>query len=92
MNRTELEARIAEQTGFPRATVQKIVAAFEDSVCTSLRNGGRVRLVGFGSFTVQERKERQGRNPRTGEIITIPASRRPVFKPGKTLVERVSGQ
>lgn len=90
MNRTELEARIAEQTGLPRAQVQKVLVAYEDSICASLKNGQRVRLVGFGSFVVQERKERQGRNPKTGESITIPATRRPVFKASKAFTSKIN--
>lgn len=89
MNKAELEARISEQTGLPKTQVQNVLSAFEDSVTYSLSKGESVKILGFGSFSVQERKARNGRNPKTGEAIVIPASKRPVFKAGKTLANNI---
>jgi DNA-binding protein HU-beta len=67
-----------------------VVAATFDTIATSLAQGEEVRLVGFGSFGTRERKERIGRNPKTGEEMTIPASVLPYLKPGKELRQKVA--
>ena len=82
MNKTDLINVMAAESGLSKADTAK---AFENIVADSLKRGEDVQLVGFGTFTVVERAERQGRNPATGEAITIPASRQAKFKAGKPL-------
>ena len=90
MNKTELIAAIAEQAGISRKDAEKVLKAFTDVVADELKNGGKVQLVGFGTFEVSERKARDGRNPQTKETIQIPASKAPKFKAGKALKDMVN--
>lgn len=90
MNKTELIAAVAEQAGISRKDAEKALKAFTDVVAEELKNGGKVQLVGFGTFEVSERAEREGRNPQTKESITIPASKAPRFKAGKALKDMVN--
>ena len=90
MNKTELVAAMADQAGLSKKDAEKALKAFIDTVTEELKNGGKVQLVGFGTFEVAERAERQGRNPKTGEAITIPASKSPKFKAGKALKDIVN--
>lgn len=90
MNKTELIARTAEKTGLSRKDSEKAVNAAISSITEALAAGERVQLVGFGVFEVKERAARTGRNPKTRELIEIPASRIPVFKPGKALKEHIA--
>ena len=85
MNKTELVASIAEKAEISKVQATKALDAFTAAVGESLKNGDEVALVGFGTFKVSARKERQGRNPQTGESITIKASNSPTFKAGKAL-------
>ncbi len=85
MNKSELIDAIAKESGLTKTDAGKALDAFTSIVKTTLQQGGDITLVGFGSFTVAERAERQGLNPKTKEAITIPAARVPKFKPGKTL-------
>ena len=85
MNKVELVTAIAEKSELTKVDTEKALKAFIDTVTEELKNGGRVQLVGFGSFEVTERAERQGRNPATGETITIAASKSPRFKAGRSL-------
>ena len=85
MNKTELITAMSENANMKKVDTEKALKAFIDTVTEELKNGGRVQLVGFGSFEVTERAERQGRNPATGETITIAASKSPRFKAGKVL-------
>lgn len=85
MNKTELISAMSENANMTKVDVEKALKAFIDTVTEELKNGGKVQLVGFGTFEVAERAERQGRNPKTGETITIPASKSPKFKAGKAL-------
>ena len=85
MNKTELTAALAAKTGFAKKDAEKALNAFVDVVTEALAEGNRVQIVGFGSFEVKERSARVARNPRTGEEITIEASKAPVFKAGKAL-------
>ena len=89
MNRTELISAMAENANMSKVDAEKALKAFIDTVTEELKNGGKVQLVGFGTFEVAERAERQGRNPKTGETITIPASKSPKFKAGKALKDIV---
>ena len=84
MNKRELVSAIAAQAGLSKKDAEKAVVAFMDEVTAALKKGDKVSLVGFGTFEVKQRAERIGRNPRTKEQITIPASKTPVFKAGKS--------
>lgn len=90
MNKVELIASISEKAELTKVDTEKALKAFIDTVTDELKNGGKVQLVGFGTFEVTERAERQGRNPATGEAITIAASKSPKFKAGKALKDAVN--
>ena len=92
MNKTELVAAMAEQTNLSKKDVEAVLKSFADVVSEELKNGGRVQLVGFGTFEVSERAAREGRNPQTGESMTIAASKAPKFKAGKALKDLVNGR
>ncbi|MBP2312420.1 HU family DNA-binding protein [Azospirillum soli] len=85
MNKNDLVAHVADAAGLSKTDATKAVDAVFEGIADSLKKGDEVRLVGFGTFAVAERAASEGRNPRTGEKITIPASKQPKFKPGKTL-------
>ena len=85
MNKNDLIAKIADMTGFSKADATKATDAVFDAIGAALKKEGEVRLVGFGTFHVTKRKATEGRNPRTGEKIQIPASKQPKFKAGKAL-------
>lgn len=91
MNKAELVAKIAETTGITKkdteATVNALVAAIEEE----LTAGGKVQMIGFGTFEVRSRKARTGRNPqKPGEVVEIPESKAPVFKAGKAFKDAVN--
>lgn len=90
MNKAELISAVAEKSGLSKKDAEKAVNATFDAITDELVAGGKVALVGFGSFDVKTRAERVGRNPRTREEITIPASRTPQFKAGKALKDAVA--
>ena len=90
MNKTELVAAVAEQAGISKKDAEAAVKAFTDTVAAELKNGGKIQLVGFGTFEVAERAAREGRNPKTGETMKIAASKSPKFKPGKALKDSVN--
>lgn len=90
MNRVELEAYVAERTSTPKEVVSSIIGETLEAVAKSLSDGDTVRLVGYFTMTVKDRPERIGKNPKTGESITIPESRRISFKPGKKLIDAVA--
>ena len=90
MNRTELISAMSEKSELTKVDTEKALKAFIDTVTEELKNGEKVQLVGFGTFEVTERAERNGRNPKTGEAITIPASKSPKFKAGKALKDIVN--
>ena len=85
MNKQELIGTVAEMTGLGRGDASKAVEGVFDTITAALKRGDEVRLVGFGTFTVSKRKASTGRNPRTGEPMTIKASTQPKFKAGKGL-------
>ena len=85
MTKVELIASVAAEAGMSKKDAEKAVNAALAAITEELKNGGKVSLVGFGTFEVRERAERQGINPRTREPITIAASKSIVFKPGKAL-------
>lgn len=90
MNKNDLVAAVADSTGLSKADSTKAVDSVFDSITGVLKSGGEVRLVGFGTFSVAARAASEGRNPRTGEKIQIPASNQPKFKAGKGLKEAVN--
>ena len=90
MNKTELVAAIADKTELSKKDSEKALKAFIDVVGEELKKGEKIQLVGFGTFEVRERSERQGRNPQTGKTVTIPASKVPAFKAGKSFKDSIS--
>lgn len=92
MNKSELIAKMAEKTEMTKKDSEKVLKAFIESVEEALAAQEKVQLVGFGTFEVKLRAERVGRNPRTKEEIKIPASKAPVFKPGKDLKDLVNNK
>ena len=89
MTKADLVAKIAEKAGLSKKDAEAALNAFMDAVKESLAAGEKVSLVGFGTFEVVQRAARKGRNPQTGEEITIPATKAPKFRPGKGLKEAV---
>lgn len=91
MNKTELIAIMAEKSEISKKDAEKALTAFTNVVADTLVDGYKVAITGFGTFEVVERAERQGRNPATGETITIAASKSTKFKAGKALKDAVNG-
>ncbi len=89
MNKSELVDQVAEKTEMSKKDSEKAVKAVLDSITDGLVKGDKVQLVGFGTFEVRSRKEREGRNPATGDKIKIKALKVPAFKPGKALKEKI---
>ena len=85
MNKSELIDAMASDAGISKAAAKKALDAFTGSVAGTLSKGGKVALVGFGSFSISRRAARDGRNPQTGEEIKIPARTVPVFRAGTAL-------
>ena len=90
MNKQELIGSVADTSGLSKGDANKAVEAVFDSITRALKKGDEVRLVGFGTFSVSKRKASTGRNPRTGEPMTIKASTQPKFKAGKGLKDSVN--
>ena len=90
MNKNDLIAAVADGTGLTKADAAKAVDSVFDTITASLKSQTEVRLVGFGTFSVANRRASEGRNPRTGEKIQIPASKQPKFKAGKGLKDAVN--
>ena len=90
MNKAELIAAVAAQTGDTKKGAETTINAFVNTVMEALAKGDKVQLVGFGSFEVRKRAARKGRNPQTKEEIKIPASKAPVFKACKSLKDLVN--
>ena len=89
MNKAELVDAIAHETKLSKADSQRALEGFVNATTKALKKGDRVALVGFGSFSVAKRAARTGRNPQTGEEMTIPATKVPGFKAGKEFKEAV---
>ena len=85
MNKSELIEAIAQEAGISKAAAAKALDATTNAVTNALKNGDTVTLVGFGTFYVGERAERQGRNPKTGAALAIAAAKTPKFRAGKAL-------
>jgi DNA-binding protein HU-beta len=91
VGKAELEQQVAEEAGLNKAQARRAVDAVFNAITNSLSKGEEVRLTGFGNFRVTQTAARQGRNPRTGESINIPAGKRPAFSPGSRLKQAVGG-
>ncbi|RQD61836.1 HU family DNA-binding protein [Desulfonatronovibrio magnus] len=90
MQKTQFIANLAEKTGFTKADADKALNGVLEIITEQLKQGDKVTLTGFGTFSVGERAPRKGRNPQTGDPIDIPAARVPKFKAGKALKDEVS--
>ena len=90
MNKTELIQHIASHADISKAAAARALQGTMDAIKDTLRKGGSVSLIGFGTFSVGRRAARKGRNPRTGSVIEIKAAKIPKFKPGKTLKNAVN--
>lgn len=90
MNKTELIAAVAENAELPKKDSEKALKAFVDVVTEELKKGGKVQVVGFGTFEVSERAAREGRNPQTGKTMKIDACKAPKFKAGKALKDALN--
>ncbi len=91
MTKAELIDKIASSTGLSKTDASRALDSTLNSIKSALKKGQKVTLVGFGTFTVAERKSRKGRNPRTGDSITIPAAKVPKFSAGKEFKKAFSG-
>jgi len=91
MTKAHLVARVAAQIQLTKTQTEAIVDVFLTSIIDALRRGDKVELRGFGSFRVRHRRPRVGRNPRTGERVSVPTKRVPFLKPGRDLRARVDG-
>lgn len=89
MNKAELVAAVAEKADISKKAAESAINAFVDTVTQELAKGGKVQMIGFGTFEVISKKERTGHNPQTGETMTIAACKAPKFKPGKSLKDAV---
>ena len=89
MNKTELVDAVAKQAELSKQDAKKAVEALFETISNTLAKEEKIQLIGFGTFEVRERAARTGRNPQTGEEMTIPSSKVPAFKPGKELKEAV---
>jgi len=92
MTKSDLVQQVAKDTGLSQNQTSKIVNEVFDAITDALQKGEDVRITGFGTFRTAETKERTGRNPRTGEEITIPAGKRVAFTAGSGLLETVRGE
>jgi DNA-binding protein HU-beta len=90
MNKQDLISAVADGSGLSKSDAGKAVESVFESITGALKKGDEVRLVGFGTFSVSKRKASTGRNPRTGETMTIKASSQPKFKAGKGLKDAVN--
>ena len=89
MNKDTMIERIAEDAGINKSQADRALKSMLDSITETLKSGDKVTLTGFGTFLVSERKTREGRNPKTGETITIPGGNVPRFKAGKSLKDAI---
>ena len=89
MNKGELVNAIAQAAGVSKKDADSILSATLETIVETVAEGGKVTLVGFGSFEPRARQAREGRNPKTGEKITIPATKVPAFSAGKSFKEKV---
>lgn len=90
MNKNELIEIVASKAGVEKSVAERNLNAITDAITESLKRGEEVKLAGFGSFDIKQTKAREGRNPKTGQAITIPAAKKARFKPSKQLKETVN--
>ena len=90
MNKADLVSMIAAKSNLTKKDSESALNAFVETVQTALQNGEKIQLVGFGTFEVSERASREGRNPQTGETMTIEACKAPKFKAGKALKDAIN--
>jgi DNA-binding protein HU-beta len=90
MKKADIISKIVEATNLKRAEADEAITSFLDTVKEGLKNGEKITIIGFGSFSVVERKARMGRNPQTGEEIEIPAKKTVKFNPAVKLKEEVN--
>ena len=90
MTKADLIDEVAKNSELSKKDAEAIVQAVLDSIVESLKSGGKVELRGFGSFRLRGRSSREGRNPKTGEKVFVPAKKVPYFKPGKDLRELIN--
>jgi len=91
MNKKQLSFKVADKLGQKRVMVEKVIDTTLDSITEALRKNEKVRLVGFGNFIVRTRAARVGRNPQSGEKISIPSTKSPAFVPGINLKKSIKG-
>lgn len=91
MTKAELIAKVANETKLSKAAAEKVLNSYIKNITMALKKGDKITLTGFGTFSVTKRKARKGRNPQTGEVIKIKATKVPKFSPGKGLKDSVSG-
>ena len=89
MNKAELIDAVSAKSGLTKAATDRAIKALIDTVSETLAKGDQIALVGFGTFLVRERQARSGRNPRTGETISIESAKIPAFKAGKALKDAI---
>ena len=90
MNKTELVAAMAQEAELSKKDAEKALKAFTDVVAAELKKGGKVQLVGFGTFEVSQRAAREGRNPQSGKVMQIAASKAPKFKASKAIKDELN--
>ena len=90
MTKADLVSHVAAETSTTRAAAERMVGAVFSAIADALARDEPVAIAGFGKFAVRDRAAREGRNPRTGEPVAVPASKVPAFKPGKTLRDAVN--
>ncbi len=92
LTKAELISQVAKRAGIKKVEAERAVNAFIETIKDNLGKGKGVRIIGFGAFLVKQRKPRKSRNPRTGESLTIPATKVPAFKPSADLKALISGK
>jgi integration host factor subunit beta len=90
MTKADLVEQVAKETDMTKKDAEQLVEVVFESIIVALNKGDKIELRGFGSFRVRERNARKGRNPKTGETVSIPAKRVAYFKPGKELKDIVN--
>ena len=90
MNKTQLIEAVALKSGMKKKDAEQAVNAMTEAVVEAMKNGEKVQLVGFGTFEVKTREARMARNPKTGEAISVPASKHPAFSVSKALKDQIN--
>ena len=90
MNKTQLIEAVALKSGMKKKDAEQAVNAMTEAVVEAMKNGEKVQLVGFGTFEVKTREARMARNPKTGEAISVPASKHPAFSASKALKDQIN--